>query len=286
MSDHLAQEMSLPSELRASLAEAAQSGSSSGKHTVNVQDGRRFASTYVAYHTSRVADKIACAYARFEASVETDGPSEATPPVQEVVECNGRMYAVFPSKAKDHSLEDLSMMDRWMDIPVGWSFVDLSGHDVASEMQAKHIIADVIAKHSWGTDWVIARQQGKWAAWYSKRSGYKSGTRCASHVDWFQLDASARRCCFRGWPARLLIQRVPTAELLSAWASYVELAARFRWQTALGIKTCEDTRHLSLQERAQRARLRTGNVIPSDLPPGLEDQEDNPYEEDGDGMVV
>merc|ERR1712050_711764 len=103
-------------------------------------------------------------------------------------------------------------------------------------------------------------------------------------------DTSTRRCIFRGWNARLLVEKIPLPDLLSAWRLYVPLAAQAEWAQALGLdsKPKKDMLgHLSLAERAQRIQMSNPRLhVPSALPAGLEDQDENLYEEDGDGMVV
>eukprot|EP00746_Dinoflagellata_sp_MGD_P012836 gnl/MRDRNA2_/MRDRNA2_127499_c0_seq1.p1 gnl/MRDRNA2_/MRDRNA2_127499_c0~~gnl/MRDRNA2_/MRDRNA2_127499_c0_seq1.p1 ORF type:complete len:418 (+),score=81.60 gnl/MRDRNA2_/MRDRNA2_127499_c0_seq1:29-1282(+) len=242
----IADELGLNAKEQADMARAPQD--QNGIQVSIFRDSRhdQVLSTHLATYRVACNDNtkaISCVYASLNAELDLEAPDDEGPPCEHQVECNGHTFAVLPSKAPGDSKLSTEMVDQddvWMDIPVGWRSVD-SG---ASNFQAK-VLPDVIAKNFWATDWLLARSEHdkqRWSAWNTRMCGKRKGKRAASHVDWFEVRSSERRCVFRAeisdkdcfeelpfvrytWPARLLIERVPGSQLIQDWRAYLQMRA-------------------------------------------------------------
>jgi len=252
----IAEELGLTAKEQADLARAPYE--QNGIQVAIFQDTRqdqalstRLATYCVACDASTGA--LHCAYAWFDAQLDLEVPDGMEPPREHQLECNGRTFAVLPSKAPGDSKMGEEMVDQddvWIDIPAGWRPVD-SG---ASDFQTK-VLPNVIARNWWATDWLLARSdhdEQRWSAWNTRMCGKRRGKRAASNVDWFEVRSSERRCVFRAqisdkdcfeedpfvrytWPARLLIERIPgpSEDLLQDWRAYVQMRASTEWTKQL-----------------------------------------------------
>eukprot|EP00435_Cladocopium_sp_Y103_P002817 s4139_g1.t1 len=114
------------------------------------------------------------------------------------VEKEGRTFAALPWKKKDDKEISMDMVkafdDSWIDIPCGWIFCRTALWDFE-----RIILPEVIGGHAWGTDMLLVRRGSKWPGWKTGIQGSSgAGRRLCSHVDWFEIDVSGRRCVFRG----------------------------------------------------------------------------------------
>ncbi|CAJ1359039.1 unnamed protein product [Effrenium voratum] len=113
------------------------------------------------------------------------------------------------------------------------------------------VLPEVIGAHAWGTDMLMVRRGKKWPAWKTGILGPSAaGQRMCSHVEWFELDRSERKCVFRAedtertpskkldpiwrsWSGRMLLERISDAEQLDVFKAFLRSAACEAWSSAL-----------------------------------------------------
>jgi len=243
----IAQELGLDAQEQADLAHAATSDQATVERDVikEVRRERVFSTRLLAYCVARdvTAGALHCAYGRYDADLELEALDDVGPPCQHQLECDGRTFAVLPYKApgdKNNSLDMVQHDDVWLEIPSGWRPVDSGADDF------RHfILPKVIAAHWWATDWLLVKSSHRWPAWKTRLCGGAAGKRGISHFDFFEFGPWGRRCVIRApiskkdvlsptWPARLLIEQVPSPQFLEDWRTVLWLRARAAWAKDLG----------------------------------------------------
>lgn len=293
VSASIAQSLGLTGQDADALAGASQTNSSTGDSFNQVRAGEHLVSTYTSYRTIRVADSIHCVFGHYQAAAAVEASVEFEPPVDQCVEVNDRTFSVFPPWPKDDDWYRYDMMDKWWNLPVGWTYVDTSTEDFHNL-----ILPQVVAAHYWGTDIVMAWYEDRWRPFKTKMYKNSAGGRAAYSADFFQTDITGRKCVFRGWNARLLIERIPCADLIASWECYVKLKAQSEWSRAVGIEEKMPVQKKKVfMSLADRIRAVSGPSSPSSAVPAAalnttvarsgmandsDDDEDNLYEgEDG-----
>ncbi|CAL1137161.1 unnamed protein product [Cladocopium goreaui] len=164
------------------------------------------------------------------------------------VEKEGRTFAVLPWKKKDDKEIGMDMVkafdDSWIDIPCGWK-----PYQVCKDFE-RVILPEVIGGHAWGTDMLLVRRGSKWPGWKTGIQGTSSaGKRLCSHVDWFEIDVSGRRCVFRGedtqrtpskkldpfwrsWGGRVLLEKISQHEQIEVFKAFLRTTACATWSRA------------------------------------------------------
>jgi len=243
----IAQELGLDAQEQAELAHAGTNDEATVERDLikEVRRERMFSTRLLAYCVARdvTAGALHCAYGHYDGDLELEALDDSGPPCQHWLECNGRVFAVLPFKApgdKKNSLDMVQPDDVWLEVPSGWRPVDSGANDFRS-----FILPQVIAAHWWATDWLLVKSSHRWPAWKTRMCGGAAGKRGSSNVEWFEFGPWGRRCVFRApiskkevvsptWPARLLMEQVPSAQLLEDWRTVLWLRARAAWAKDLG----------------------------------------------------
>lgn len=164
------------------------------------------------------------------------------------VEKEGRTFAVLPWKKKDDKEIGMDMVkafdDSWIDIPYGWK-----PYQVCKDFE-RVILPEVIGAHAWGTDMLLVRRGSKWPGWKTGIQGTSgAGKRLCSHVDWFEIDVSGRKCVFRGedtqrtpskkldpfwrsWGGRVLLEKISQQEQIEVFKAFLRTTACATWSRA------------------------------------------------------
>jgi len=161
------------------------------------------------------------------------------------VQMEGRSFTAFPSKKANDTEIGMDMTrefdDNWMDLPCAWK-----PYEACKDFE-RIILPEVIGGHSWGTDMMMVKRGTKWPGFQTGIQGASgAGKRICSHVDWFEVDASGRRCVWRGedpvrtpskkldpfwrsWGGRLLLEKIPQQQRIDMFKVFLQTTAITAW---------------------------------------------------------